>query len=142
MRPAIDTNLLVRVLTRDDAAQHQAATALIAEAGCLIQSSVLLETEWVLRSVHRYKPTEIAAAFEALLQTDRIEIEEPHRLSMTLQALDAGIDFTDAFHLAGAQEADGFATFDEELRRRAPRRFAKPAVFTPPPIAPSEASPP
>ncbi len=135
MKPAIDTNILVRVLTRDDEAQHRAAAAYIAESGCMVQSTVILETEWVLRSVHRYAPRAIAAAFEALLQTDRIEVEEPARLRTALKALDSGIDFTDAFHLAGAQESEAFATFDDDLRRRAPRGFVKPIVITPTPVS-------
>jgi predicted nucleic acid-binding protein len=132
VKTAVDTNIVVRLLTRDDPAQYDSVVAFLASANCVVQSSVILETEWVLRSVHRYGGAEIGKAFDILLQTEGIEIEDPVRLRMALHGVKAGIEFADAFHLAGAQHAAAFATFDAELRRRGPRSFTKPPVVKPP----------
>jgi predicted nucleic acid-binding protein len=132
VKTAVDTNILVRLLTHDDPEQHESVVAFLASTDCVVQSSVILETEWVLRSVYRYGGTEIGKAFDILLQTEGIEVENAPRLRMALQGLNAGIEFADAFHLAGAQHAGAFATFDAELRRRARKSFTKPAVVKPP----------
>ena len=46
---AVDTNVLVRLLTGDDPAQTQRSVELFAQESILIPKTVLLETEWVLR---------------------------------------------------------------------------------------------
>ena len=50
---AIDTNVLVRLLTADDAAQHRVALKLFSSNEKYIPDSVVLETEWVLRAAYR-----------------------------------------------------------------------------------------
>lgn len=47
---ALDTNILVRFFVRDDEGQALKARALIAASQVLILTTVLMETEWVLRS--------------------------------------------------------------------------------------------
>jgi predicted nucleic-acid-binding protein len=46
---AIDTNVIIRYLTRDDAEQFAKANALIGAEDVFVCTTVLLETEWVLR---------------------------------------------------------------------------------------------
>jgi predicted nucleic-acid-binding protein len=80
MSLAIDTNVLVRLLTRDDEAQYAAAQRLLHEAAIdeepvLIVLGILLETEWVLRSSYRLNKASIAAAFAALLESKDVEFE-------------------------------------------------------------------
>jgi predicted nucleic-acid-binding protein len=123
MSIAVDTNILVRFLTQDDAKQFASSRDFLSGNVCCIQTTVLLELEWVLRSVYSYSAEQICNVLRILLQTDGIEVEEPERLSSALNGFEAGLDFTDAYHLAGAANAAGFATFDRELLKHAARIF-------------------
>ena len=76
----LDTNLLIRYLTRDDLAQYAKVERLIDEAlareePLLINTAVLCEVAWVLESVYRYSRAEIADALEGILDTAQFEIE-------------------------------------------------------------------
>lgn len=77
----VDTNVLVRYLTRDDQSQYEKARRLIdrevAKAEpVLVSQLVLLETEWVLRSRYEMSKAEIVAAFSALLDTADLTFED------------------------------------------------------------------
>ena len=63
---AVDTNVLVRLATRDDARQTAAAEAFVA-AGAWVSHLVLVEVVWVLASVLGLGPERIATAVEMLL---------------------------------------------------------------------------
>jgi predicted nucleic-acid-binding protein len=131
MRIAVDTNILVRFLTQDDATQAASARDFLRANVCHVQTSVLLELEWVLRSVYRYTAEQICHVLRILLQTAGIEVDEPERLLSAVNGLEAGLDFTDAFHLAGAVNSSGFATFDREMLKHAPRIFTRPRLIHP-----------
>lgn len=80
MSIAIDTNVLVRLLVRDDEAQYVAARRLVDEAAAheepvLILLGALLETEWVLRSRYKLDKASIAAAFSAMMESADVEFE-------------------------------------------------------------------
>jgi predicted nucleic-acid-binding protein len=117
---AVDTNVLVRFLLEDDAAQTERARAIIA-SGAWISSTVALELEWVLRGYYRLPPERIAAVFDVLLRLRSARFEHPERIVVALEGLSAGMDFADAFHLAAAEGQGGFATFDKTLVRIAAR---------------------
>lgn len=77
----IDTNVLIRFLTRDDEAQFRRARNLIkreADAGepVLVSLAVLLEAEWVLRSRYKLGKSEILGAFSDLLGAFDIRFED------------------------------------------------------------------
>lgn len=59
---AIDTNILVRLLTKDDQSQFQLAYALFQAEAIYLSKTVVLETEWVLRYAYKFGPTEITLA--------------------------------------------------------------------------------
>ena len=128
---AVDTNIVVRLITEDDVDQVARARALILERGGLIQMTVLLETEWVLRSVYRYGRDQIVSAFAILAQTEALTIEQSYAVQPILQAYAAGMDFADAIHLAGSEVIDGFASFDKLLVQTAPRYFPGLSVVSP-----------
>lgn len=116
---AIDTNVLVRLLTRDDEPQFQQATTLFAENNIFIPETVILETEWVLRFAYKLPQ---AAIFEALRKTLGLPNVQAARPGVIAQALDlAGqsLDFADALHLAASQECGQFATFDTSFIKKA-----------------------
>jgi predicted nucleic-acid-binding protein len=51
---AVDTNVIVRYLTRDDDEQFAKANALIGSEDVYVCTTVLLETECVLRRGYRF----------------------------------------------------------------------------------------
>lgn len=125
MSIATDTNVLVRLLTRDDKTQCAAAVRIVqaaAEHGApvLISSGVLLETEWVLRSRYKLLPVEIQQAFSAILETHELIVQEPAVLEEALKLWrdQVGADFADCMHAANAaQHARTLATFDQNAAR-------------------------
>jgi predicted nucleic-acid-binding protein len=118
-RIAVDTNIVVRFLVNDDAAQAARARALIAANPVFIAVTVLLETEWVLRAAYGFASADIARFLRALLGLAEVRISDPEAIAQALSAYEAGLDFADALHLSLLGEAGSFATFD--------RRFAKKA---------------
>src|SRR5215469_14171466 len=73
---ALDTNVLVRLLTRDDAAQFAAVNALFTREKVWIAKTVLLETHWVLRSTFRASEESIHAVFINLLGLSNVSVED------------------------------------------------------------------
>jgi predicted nucleic-acid-binding protein len=116
---ALDTNILVRFLTRDDEAQFNRAVALIDREKIFIPDTVWLETDWVLRYAYGFDSTAVTNAFRDLLGLPNVNVEAPSRLLLAIEWHGAGLDFADALHLAGSQEADTFATFDQAFIRDA-----------------------
>ncbi|OWT63729.1 PIN domain-containing protein [Candidimonas nitroreducens] len=125
MSIALDTNVLVRLLTRDDEAQCAAAVRIVQAAAtegapALISSGVLLETEWVLRSRYKLLPAEIRRAFNAILETHELIVQEPAVLEEALELWRnvPGADFADCMHVANAvQHVRTLATFDQAAAR-------------------------
>lgn len=116
---AIDTNIVVRYLTADHPEQSPKAKALINSRDVFVCTTVLLETEWVLRSVYSLAPTDIVKALAAFAGLPRVTLEDA---ALTAAALDwtlKGMDFADALHLAKAQGCDGFVSFDQRLAKAA-----------------------
>lgn len=123
---AIDTNIVVRLLTRDDEAQWARAHALVRDNEVFVASTVVLEADWVLRSVHRYARQEIVRALEMFSRLPRVRFQEPERVAAALQMAGEGVDLADALHLAAADGCEAFVTFDG--------RFARLAAGARPPV--------
>lgn len=64
---AVDTNIIVRLLTQDDNAQYQKSLEIFQTQTIFIPDTVILETEWVLRFAYKFKPSEICAALRKIL---------------------------------------------------------------------------
>ena len=128
---AIDTNIVVRFLTRDDPEQASRAKALLLAEPVFLSKTVLLESEWVLRSGYRLARDAIAAAFRDLLSLSGATVEDPSAVFRALAWYDGGLDFADALHLASSGPAGKFATFDEPLIRRAKALPQAPVVVEP-----------
>ncbi len=112
---AIDTNVVVRFLTNDDKRQAQAARAAIGAGDIFVAVTVLLESEWVLRSAYGFEPNRIADSFQALAGLPTITVEEPVRLAQAIGWMRQGMDFADALHLAKAEGCTMFLSFDQKL---------------------------
>lgn len=116
---AVDTNILVRFLVRDDARQATRAASLIRDSEIWISKTVLLETEWVLRSLYGFSTEPLAAALRALAGMRTVFLEDEIAVARALDWFTEGLDFADALHLASTRNAERFATFDRSLARRA-----------------------
>jgi len=116
---SLDTNIVVRFLTRDDEAQFQKAYVLFSNREVYLCETVILETEWVLRHAYGFAPEEIRDALRQLIELPGIRLSDPERVALALDWHEAGLDFADALHLAGSQQAESMATFDRKLVERA-----------------------
>jgi predicted nucleic-acid-binding protein len=125
---ALDTNVLVRVLTRDDPAQVKKALDKVRGHEIWLAKTVLLETEWVLRYSYGLSRNAIFGALERLLGYGLAVFEDRETVILALAGYHAGLDFADALHLASASEMDRFLTFDRDLVRRAPSMRGAPKV--------------
>ncbi|MDG4880514.1 type II toxin-antitoxin system VapC family toxin [Mesorhizobium sp. WSM4884] len=116
---AIDTNLIVRYLTNDHPEQSPRSRRLIDGQAVFVAVTVILETEWVLRSAYGYGQTEIVSALRAFCGLSTVEMEEAAIVSSALDLTSAGMDFADALHLGKSGHCAGFATFDRKLVKAA-----------------------
>ncbi len=116
---AIDTNIVVRLLTADDAEQAQAARRVVGAGDIFLGVTILLESEWVLRAGYGFQPSEIVAALRGLAGLPGVTVEEPAQMAIALDWLESGMDFADALHLARSSHCRDFVTFDQKLAKRA-----------------------
>jgi predicted nucleic-acid-binding protein len=116
MKIAVDTNVLVRAAVRDDAEQTDAATKLMARAEMVaIAVPCLCEFVWVLRSVYRFRPSDIAKAIRTLIAAKNAETNRP-AVDAGLAVLDAGGDFADGViaYEGSWLGAETFVSFDRK----------------------------
>ncbi|KTE21684.1 MULTISPECIES: type II toxin-antitoxin system VapC family toxin [unclassified Sphingopyxis] len=116
---AIDTNIIVRFLTADDKKQAKAARAAIEAGDIFIATTVLLESEWVLRSGYDFTPAQIAGGLRNLAGLPGLTLEEPLVLAQALDWMVEGMDFADALHLAKSDDCTAFLTFDRKFVKAA-----------------------
>lgn len=116
---AVDTNLIVRLLANDNAAQTLRAAALFANEQIYLSKTVLLESEWVLRFSYELPPQIILQALRSLVGLPNVVLEQQREIAEALDGFQQGLDFADALHLAGSRRAGRFATFDKKLLKRA-----------------------
>lgn len=118
---AVDTNVIVRLLARDEPEQFLKSKELFAAGPVFIADTVLLETEWVLRFAYRFKPPEICDALEKLLGLPNVKAANPGHIAHALEWTRNGMDFADAIHLATSHHFrhERFATFDRQFISRA-----------------------
>lgn len=116
MKVTLDTNVLVRLATRDNPAQANVALQALQQASLIaVPMPVLCEFVWVLLRGYRYSSEQAAHAVRTLLQVQTVVCNTPAALA-GLAMLEAGGDFADgviAFEgeLLGGQE---FVSFDQQ----------------------------
>ena len=81
---AIDTNVVVRYLTGDEPGQAARARTVIDAGDVFVSTTVLLESEWVLRSVYGFAGGEVAAALRALFGLPGASVKNPALLTKVL----------------------------------------------------------
>jgi predicted nucleic-acid-binding protein len=115
----IDSNIIVRVLAGEANEEGRRARRLLAEADIFVPTTVLLETEWVLRSAYGFTRAEIAAAIRKLAGLSNVELEDDVLVTQALAWSESGMDFADALHLGRARGCTGFVTCDRRLAKAA-----------------------
>jgi len=117
---AVDTNVLVRLLTRDDARQAAAADRYV-DGGAWISQIVLVEATWVLDSVYGLEPAQIAVAVDMLLNHQHLTIESSDVVAAALTRFRARpqLGFSDCLIVEVARKAGHLplGTFDKDLAR-------------------------
>lgn len=121
---AVDTNVLIRLLTKDDAKQAEAARSLFAAGPIWIAKTVLLETNWVLRRLYGFEESAIRDAFTKLLGLTNVHTDDKPAVAVALAMTVHGVEFADAMHLASRPTGARFVSFDRSFVRRAKRAGA------------------
>ncbi|HWB30296.1 MAG TPA: type II toxin-antitoxin system VapC family toxin [Vicinamibacterales bacterium] len=115
---AVDTNVLVRLLTRDDARQLAAAEAFIA-SGAWVSHLVLAEATWVLASVYERGPEAIANAIEMLVNHQQLTLQDTDDVKAALEHFRRrpALGFSDCLMVEIARKAGHLplGTFDRDL---------------------------
>jgi len=116
---AVDTNLLVRILTNDDPIQANRAVKILKSDDIFIPKTVLLETEWVLRHAYEIERSNIIIGFQKLLGLPNVNVEDPDSIYQAISCYENKLDFADALHLASSRRCVGFASFDSSFIKKA-----------------------
>ncbi|HEY8943866.1 MAG TPA: type II toxin-antitoxin system VapC family toxin [Polyangiaceae bacterium] len=118
---AVDTNVIVRLMTRDDKAQVALAERYVAERGAWVSQVVLIEVAWVLESVYEFKRAQIATAIEMLLEQEHLVLQDPEVVTIAVKHYRDGVgsDFADCMILEVARSTGNLplATFDRKLAK-------------------------
>jgi predicted nucleic-acid-binding protein len=117
---AIDTNVLVRLITRDDARQAASADAFI-ERGAWVSLLALAEAMWVLDAVYEREAADLATAVEMLLNHDHLILQDSDAVAAALDLFRArpALGFSDCLKLQLAKKAGHLplGTFDRGLAK-------------------------
>ena len=117
---SVDTNVLVRLLARDDAKQAKAADQFIVK-GAWVSQLVLAETLWVLQTVYSRTAPQIAAALNLLLEHESLVVQDAEtvKAAFTQFQLKPTLGFSDCLVLEIARKAGHLplGTFDKALSK-------------------------
>jgi predicted nucleic-acid-binding protein len=117
---AVDTNVLVRILARDDPRQVRAADEFVV-AGAWVSLLALAETIWVLSTVYERDAAEVRASVEQLLNHKDLIVQDAEVVAAALEIFRSrpAIGFTDCLLLEVARKAGHLplGTFDRNLSK-------------------------
>lgn len=117
---AIDTNVLVRLLARDDAKQTQQADNFVAK-GAWVSHLVLAETMWVLSAVYERSDKQLIAALDLLLSHESLVLQDADTVTAALAHYKKkpALGFSDCLVLEIARKAGHtpLGTFDKALAK-------------------------
>jgi predicted nucleic-acid-binding protein len=117
---AVDTNVLVRLIVRDDSRQARAAEAFI-EGGAWVSILALAEATWVLSSVYDVGSLELADAIEMLLDHNSLVLQDEDAVARSVELFRArpALGFSDCLMVELARRAGHLplGTFDRDLAK-------------------------
>ena len=114
---AVDTNILVRVLTRDDVGQVSLADEIM-RTPTFVPVSAMVELEAVLRRGYRWSRSEIGEGLRAISELAGASLQFAEQIEWALDRHIEGADFAGALHVALSRGCVDFVTFDRDLGRR------------------------
>jgi predicted nucleic-acid-binding protein len=122
---SVDTNILVRLVTQDDARQARAVDRLMARCAnegqlLWVPVTVVLELEWVLRTRANLAKAQFIQTMNALLSMVELSFESENAVEQALSDYQEGsADFGESLHvaLARARQALPFWTFDRKAAK-------------------------
>ena len=119
-----DTNIVVRLLIKDDETQSRLAGLAwrntLAEGNVFLTKVVIVEVSWVLRTAYRFTRPMIAEALRKLLAIKGVVFENREQVRRALEQFEGGsADFSDYLILETAKDADALPvlTFDQRFAR-------------------------
>ena len=120
---SLDTNVLARFFIddpddREVARQRPAAVAALT-GRTYVSITVLLEFEWLMRGFYGLSARDVVRVLRALAGIEQSTLEDRDAVLEALTAVEQGLDFADALHLARSSRAASFVTFDRRLAKRA-----------------------
>jgi predicted nucleic-acid-binding protein len=119
---AVDANVLVRLITRDDAKQAARADAFVS-TGAWVSHLVLVETTWVLSALYELDARSIATALEMLLSHEALSVQDPDVVRAALEHFckKPTLGFSDCLMLEVARAAGHvpLGTFDRDVGKLA-----------------------
>lgn len=119
---AIDTNVLVRLITRDDLRQAVAADRFV-EKGAWVSVLALAEATWILGTVYEFSAADLATALRMLLDHEDLTLQDPDVVAAALDLFRArpALGFSDCLmlHLARKAGHSPLGTFDHALGKTA-----------------------
>lgn len=118
MRLAVDTNVLARAMIDDGSEQSRRSAQCFVEHEVYVSDTVLVETEWVLRSRLKLDREDINRLFSKLAATPSASFADVEKVGSAITAHALGVDFADAMHLLSAPGCDAMATFDIDFIKR------------------------
>ncbi len=117
---AIDTNVLVRLITRDDSRQAAVAESFV-EKGAWVSALVLAEASWVLSSVYELSAKDLARTIEMLLNHRDLVVQDAEAVAGALELFRAKptLGFSDCLILQLARKSGHLplGTFDRGLSK-------------------------
>lgn len=129
---AVDTNIFARYYLGDDPAQSRIAAKLLESGGLFAPKTVMLELEWVLRSVAEQPAGKVPDCLEHLVAPPGITVEEDEQAETAIELCRQGIDFADTLHLCASSACAELLTFDDRgVARRAQKLRLKTRVTRP-----------
>ena len=127
---ALDTNVLVRLITGDDPVQAREIEVYLekTEGPFLIPDLVMGELAWVLQRRYGFRRTEVGDVLLALLNRRDVVFEDEERVRVAVRSFIEGLDLADALivEIARAAGCDRLASFDDSLKAKAPGFIIKP----------------
>jgi predicted nucleic-acid-binding protein len=124
----LDTNLLLRYLLNDDAAQAKRAQRLLENSPLVtVTPTIVLELVWVLECSDCTR-TEIVGALRHVMGLPNMRFPNEAAFYRAIQWFEQGLDFADALHLALSPAAATLMTFDKDFVSKAKRVDAFPTV--------------
>ena len=117
---AVDSNVLIRLITRDDAEQLKVAEDFV-EKGVWVSILAIVETAWVLRRAYGRKAAEVADAIDMLIHNKDLVLQDSDAVVSALELFRTrpSLGFADCLMLQLARKAGHLplGTFDRALGR-------------------------